>query len=78
MVRDELPNDIESLKDLVLAQSSEVEHLKLVIQKLQRLSFGRRSEKLEREIEQLEFRLEELQIAEAPAVRITVQTSPRS
>jgi len=76
MVRDELPNDIESLKDLVLAQSSEVEHLKLVIQKLQRLSFGRRSEKLEREIEQLEFRLEELQIAEAPAVRITVQTSP--
>ena len=67
MVRDELPNDIESLKDLVLAQSSEVEHLKLVIQKLQRLSFGRRSEKLEREIEQLEFRLEELQIAEAPA-----------
>src|ERR1044071_1580064 len=76
MVRDDLPNDIESLKDLVLAHSAEVEHLKLVIQKLQRLSFGRRSEKLEHEIEQLEFRLEELQIAEAPAVRIAFEKSP--
>src|SRR4051794_37553813 len=75
MVRDDLPDDIESLKDLVLAQSSEVEHLKLVIEKLKRLSFGRRSEKLEHEIEQLEFRLEELQIAEAPAARKPVEKS---
>ncbi|MET0986930.1 MAG: IS66 family transposase [Steroidobacteraceae bacterium] len=76
MVREDLPNDIESLKDLVLAHSTEVEYLKLVIQKLQRLSFGRRSEKLEHEIEQLEFGLEELQIAEAPTARIALEKSP--
>ena len=48
-----LPDDIDALKTLVLASRAEVEHLKLVIAKLQRLQFGRRSEKLDREIEQL-------------------------
>ena len=70
--RDDLPNDIETLKDLVLARSAEVEHLKLVIAKLKRLQFGRRSEKLDREIEQLELRLEDLQISAAPAVPLTI------
>ena len=41
-----MPNDVESLKDLLLARSAEVEHLKLIIAKLKRLQFGRRSEKL--------------------------------
>src|SRR4051794_11147473 len=68
--RDDLPNDIETLKDLVLARSAEVEHLKLIIAKLKRLQFGRRSEKLDREIEQLELRLEELQVSAAPAVPV--------
>src|SRR6185503_17523577 len=70
-----LPDDLEALKTLVLAQQSllseravEIEHLKLVIAKLQRLQFGRRSEKLDREIEQLELRLEELQVSVAPVV----------
>jgi transposase len=62
---DDLPNDIEQLKQLVLAQRAEVEHLKLVIAKLKRLQFGRRSEKLDREISQLELRLEELQTTAA-------------
>jgi transposase len=69
-VRDDLPNDIETLKDLVLARSAEVEHLKLIIAKLKRLQFGRRSEKLDREIEQLELRLEELQVSAVPAVPV--------
>jgi transposase len=64
--RDDLPNDIEQLKDLLLARSAEVEHLKLIIAKLKRLQFGRHSEKLEREIEQLELRLEELEVAAVP------------
>src|ERR1035437_2576589 len=58
----------EALKALVLAQheqllwsESEIEHLKLLIAKLQRMQFGRKSEKLERQIEQLELRLEDLQ-----------------
>jgi transposase len=62
-----LPDDVEALKALVLAQRAELEHLKLLIAKLKRLQFGRSSEKLDREVEQLELRLEELQSAEAKA-----------
>ncbi len=58
----------EALKALVLAQheqllwrESEIEHLKLLIAKLQRMQFGRKSEKLTQQIEQLELRLEDLQ-----------------
>jgi transposase len=66
--RDDLPDDVEQLKELVLSSRAEVEHLKLIIAKLKRLQFGRRSEKLDREIEQLELRLEELQVSAVPAV----------
>src|SRR3989304_5761936 len=75
---DDLPDDIEALKALVIAQRAqlhshvaEIEHLKLVMAKLKRLQFGRRSEKLDREVEQLELRLEELQVAATPAVALT-------
>ena len=67
-----LPDDVEALKALVLAQQAqlteravEIEHLKLLIAKLKRLQFGRSSEKLNREIEQLELKLEELQVSAA-------------
>jgi transposase len=63
---DDLPDDVEKLKELVRSSRAEVEHLKLIIAKLQRLQFGRRSEKLDREIEQLELRLEELLVSAAP------------
>ena len=68
----ELPDDIEALKALVLEQRAqlafnltEIEHLKLLIAKLKRMQFGRSSERLDREIEQYELRLEELQTAQA-------------
>src|SRR5207253_2644939 len=59
----------EALRALILAQhpeqllsrESEIAHLKLLSAKLQRMQFGRKSEKLQRQIEQLELRLEELQ-----------------
>src|SRR5438552_3743272 len=58
----------EALRALILAQhqqllsrESEIAHLKLLITKLQRMQFGRKSEKLQRQIQQLELRLEELQ-----------------
>ncbi len=58
----------EALRALILAQhqqllsrESEIAHLKLLIAKLQRMQFGRKSEKLQRQIQQLELRLEELQ-----------------
>ena len=67
-----LPNldilDSESLKALIVAQhdellsrETEIEHLKLLLAKLRRMQFGRKSEKLTQQIEQLELRLEELQ-----------------
>ena len=39
----------------------EIQHLKLLIAKLQRMQFGRRSEKVESQIEQLTLKLEELE-----------------
>src|SRR6266403_4058786 len=59
---------LDALKALVVAQHQrlltrdrEVEHLQLLIARLQRMQFGRKSEKLAQQIEQLELRLEELQ-----------------
>ena len=43
----------------------EIEKLKLQIAKLRRMQFGRSSERITRQIEQLELRLEELQAGEA-------------
>jgi transposase len=71
--------DSEALKALVIAMHSEsleqhkelmsntheIEHLKLVIEKYRWMIFGRKSEKLTGELEQLEFRLEELETAQA-------------
>jgi transposase len=76
-----LPDDIEQLKALYLAQSAElaaakagllskaleIEKLKVQIARLKRLSFGASSERMNRELEQLEFKLEELEAAEAEA-----------
>jgi len=63
-----LPDDIDALKALVLEQRikleshfAEIEHLKLLVAKLRRMQFGRSSERIDRQIEQFELRLEELQ-----------------
>src|SRR6266542_2336227 len=50
-----------SKDELLLSRDHEIEHLKLLIAKLQRMQFGRKSEKVERQIEQLELKLEELE-----------------
>src|SRR5580693_8254247 len=55
---------IEQHKQL-RSNSQEIEHLRLVIEKYRRMIFGRKSEKLTRELEQLELRLEELETAQA-------------
>src|SRR6185436_10789769 len=69
-----LPMMSEALKRLVLKQHAEliantieIEQLKLLIAKLRRLQFGGSSKKLSRQIDQLELRLEELQTAQAHA-----------
>src|SRR6266568_7882629 len=45
----------------LLSREREIEHLKLLLAKLHRMQFGRKSEKLAGQIEQLELRLEELE-----------------
>jgi transposase len=64
--------DRETLAALVLAQQekllsrdSEIEHLKLIIAKLRRMMFGTKSERVAREIEQLELKLEDLEVRKA-------------
>jgi transposase len=73
-----LPNDVESLKALVIAQrvaldaahvtllsrEVEIEKLKIELARLKRLRFGRSSEKLDERIAQLELTLEELEASE--------------
>src|SRR5215470_14703643 len=49
----------------LLQRESEIETLKLLLSQLRRMQFGRKSEKLQRQIEQLELRLEDLQLAQA-------------
>ncbi|HEV2400624.1 MAG TPA: hypothetical protein VGS27_27045 [Candidatus Sulfotelmatobacter sp.] len=53
--------ELISKDEQLLSCEREIEHLNLLLSKLHRMQFGRRSEKLSREIEQLELRLEELQ-----------------
>jgi transposase len=60
--------DLEAMKVLVRTQQrklssheTEIAHLKLLLDKLRRMLFGAKSEKLVRQVEQLEFQLEELE-----------------
>jgi len=64
--------DAEALKALVVEKHTElvtfkqeIENLKLLIAKLRRMQFGRKSEKLSQQIEQLELRLEDLETSRA-------------
>jgi transposase len=75
--------DAAGLRTLILSQHeqllshrSEIEHLKLLIAKLRRMQFGRKSEKLDRQIEQLELKLEELESAKAARVSESASPSP--
>ena len=75
--------DLTALKALIVAQQeqilthkNEIEHLKLLIAKLRRMQFGRSSEKLDRQIEQLELRLEALQVNEAESIATQVLREP--
>ena len=79
MTSDSLPNDLEALKDLVLAQATwleakdeelraksfQIEQLKAQLAKLRRMQFGRSSEKLDRAVEQLELLLDDLREGKA-------------
>jgi len=60
--------DTAALKEMIIKQhaqissrDAELERLQLIIARLRRLQFGRKSEKIQREIEQLELQLEDLE-----------------
>jgi transposase len=60
--------DPAALKEMIIKQhaqissrDAELERLQLIIARLRRLQFGRKSEKIQREIEQLELQLEDLE-----------------
>jgi transposase len=76
--------DLEAAKALLIAQhqrlgsrASEIERLHLLVEKLQRMLFGSKSEKVLRQIEQLELQLEELQAASAIEERAATAASDR-
>ncbi|GAB6852907.1 hypothetical protein JCM10599A_67110 [Paraburkholderia kururiensis] len=80
----DLPDDIDALKAMVASlreqlssRAIEIEHLKLTIAKLRRMQFGRKSEKLDRQIEQLELRLEDVQADEGSADMATAAAVKR-
>src|SRR3974390_1983156 len=64
---------IVSQHELIVSRDSEIEQLKLLIAKLRRMRFGRSSEKLDRQIEQLELRLEALQQNDAEKVAVLLE-----
>jgi transposase len=83
--RIELPNDIESLKRLVIEQrvlllsrDVEIEKLKIELAQLKRLRFGRSSEKLDERIAQLELVLEELEASEVQLAPLKAQAQPQT
>ena len=84
-----LPDDPAALKVMILqlqatlrAHDLLVQSLRMRIARLKRQAFGKGSEKIAREIEQLEFALESLQVAEAevapPPEPESVETEPAS
>ena len=72
-----LQERVDSQDAALASRAAEIEHLKLLIAKLRRMQFGRKSEKLDRQIEQLELRLEDLQ-ADEGAAPIEIPKSART
>ena len=56
-----LPDDIATLKAMLLSRDAEIENLKLTIAKMQRDRFGAKSERGSKLLDQLELQLAELE-----------------
>src|SRR5947209_4505444 len=68
--------DARALKTVVVGCFAQIEHLKLVIAKLRRMHFGRKSEKVKRHIEQLELQLDGLEAICAQAAQPAAPQHP--
>ncbi len=80
LARDQLPDDVEILKNLVLGREELIEKLMAEISRLRRWRFGRSSEKMDATLAQLQLLLEGLQTQapathDAPEARIPAEES---
>src|SRR5277367_5786250 len=75
--RDHSKAERERYTITLTSRTSEIERLVLLVEKLQRMLFGAKSEKVFRQIEQLEFQLEDLQAASAVEEAHTVSPAER-
>lgn len=73
---DALRTMLERAHEELLSRDDEVEYLKLQLAKLRRMLFGRSSEKVKQQIEQLELRLEDLEAAKAERAQRSEATAP--
>lgn len=74
--QNELPDEIDALKRIVIEQRARIEALTLFIAKLRRMQFGRSSERIGEEIAQLELALEELQTEAALSEPVMPAAAP--
>jgi len=77
-----LPDDVDELKRLLIAaraglavKTLEAEKLKFELARLRRMSFGQSSERIGRQIEQLELRLEEIEASATDIAHETVSAA---
>jgi transposase len=70
--------EILSQRQQLASRDAEIEHLKLLIARLRRQQFGRSSEKRDRQIEQLELRLEELEARRTKETTAVRESTPPS
>src|SRR6202451_3939334 len=68
--------ELERLHEKISSHAAEVERLRLVIARLQRLQFGRKSEKIQRQLDQLELQREDLEARTAEERQQTGKTLP--
>src|ERR1700693_4375870 len=68
---------ILSKDEQLVSRDEEIERLKLLIAQLRRMQFGRKSEKLDRQIEHMEVKLEDLQADEGEAASETEEKKAR-
>ena len=67
-----LPDDVDLLKAMLVVADAELEQLRMQVARLRRMAFGRSSERLTREADQLELGLEEAEAEAAARVSLAV------
>ena len=70
--------EVDRLKEQISSHGAEIERLRMVIARLQRLQFGRKSEKIQRQLDQLELQLEDLEARAAEDQQQAEQTRPNA